>query len=144
MTSPLTFAFNDIAREEGWLLIDYDHSGLFQIQRFDAASTFTTDDEALTHVALHSRMGSRFHAQALEAHRRDAKAIHDMKRGLRHMTDDSGNHICTSRVASAGALRTVLAGDHSPAHWFRLANGDLIIGVYPQAGTYEQFEKEYP
>lgn len=142
--NPHDLTLADIAREEGWLLVDYDGSGLYQIQKFDAAGTFATDVLAVAHVTWYAHRGSRFHALALEAHNRDAKAIEDLKRGLTHIKDQFGNHIATSRPASFAHLHAVLAGEYGGPHWFRLADGDLIIGVYPQFETYRQFEQEYP
>jgi hypothetical protein len=40
----------------GWILADRESAGVLEIQRCDACEQFTTDDEALVHVAMVARL----------------------------------------------------------------------------------------
>ena len=66
---------NEIARKEGWLLIDADSSGFFEIERDDEASVFESDGDAMNHVVCHALSGSEVHRQALLIHLIDAPKI---------------------------------------------------------------------
>jgi hypothetical protein len=54
--------------------------------------------------------------------------------------------IAYRQLASDNIAKQVLASPRnegcSPFYWFRLANGDLILGVYPQADTYMETESD--
>lgn len=41
------------------------------------------------------------------------------------------------KTASLEVVRTVRNGEHSPWHWLRLPNGDLLLGMFPHGDTYE-------
>jgi hypothetical protein len=56
---------NDLALQEGWLVLWSDKHGL-QIQRDDEAKKFADDDEALEHVKRCAAAGSLYHQKALE------------------------------------------------------------------------------
>lgn len=60
---------------EGWLVVNYESTGLYQIQRHDSAGQFANDGEALRHVRKLAKAGSSLHKEALALHTRDAKAI---------------------------------------------------------------------
>jgi hypothetical protein len=57
--------------------------------------------------------------------------------------------IASTRPASTESVLTVLAGDpdgydgRSEWLWIRLANGDLILGVFPQGETYFATENDH-
>ena len=56
------------------------------------------------------------------------------------------NGIAYRQEASDDVARMVLAAPRndgcSQFYWFRLANGDLILGVYPQGDTYLETESD--
>jgi len=57
--------YEDVAvREEGWLLMDADGSGI-EVQKDDESDRFDTDDDALLFVARQAVQGSPFHALAI-------------------------------------------------------------------------------
>ena len=64
---------------------------------------------------------------------------------------DIGDTI-TIKPASDQSVMTVLAANpdiqdgltRSEWLWVRLPNGDLILGIYPQDGTYFATEKDHP
>jgi len=63
--------------------------------------------------------------------------------------DESGrpllNTIAIVHSASPKAVRIVLDADpddRSQWVWVNLANGDVVLGVYPQGPTYEQIERD--
>lgn len=43
--------------------------------------------------------------------------------------------------ATPGTIERVLINEHSPWTWCRLANGDLILGTFPQDTGYFAIEK---
>ena len=57
-------------------------------------------------------------------------------------------HIATVAPASREMVEMVLAADEhghdgrSPFVWVRLANGDLLLGVFPQGETYFETEND--
>lgn len=54
------------------------------------------------------------------------------------------------KPASAEAVEDILKADDTDMDgrsnwlWFRLPNGDLIFGCFPEGDTYLAWEKEYP
>lgn len=64
-------------------------------------------------------------------------------------SEDTGDIIATRTPANPVYVQKVLdakAGDpdgRSDWMWFRLANGDLILGCYPSGDTYEETENDY-
>lgn len=64
-----------IAKREGWALVNYDSTGLLQIQRLDEANVFNSDEAAIAHVARLAMAGSILHQEAMSLHNRDARPI---------------------------------------------------------------------
>jgi hypothetical protein len=71
-----------------------------------------------------------------------------------HFKNDDGNHLATVvPVETESMIKTILdsstkSGDgRSPWVWVRLANGDLLLGMFPQGETYmldRSVERERP
>lgn len=69
---------------------------------------------------------------------------------IKYLTDEYGNYIASVKVASDEAAKLVMdstPGDsdgRSSWMWVRLANGDLVLGVFPRGDTYFNVEGELP
>ncbi len=70
----------------------------------------------------------------------------DFEDAMRDAGDSGKLHLATIAPADSKVCRMVLRADpnsddgRSQYVWVRLANGDLILGVYPQGETYEKTE----
>jgi len=73
-----------------------------------------------------------------------------VKLSAHNVYNDDGSYLATIAPASKKAVAMVAAQSEkdpdgrSQFVWVRLANGDLVLGVYPQGDTYCRCEKEAP
>lgn len=70
-------------------------------------------------------------------------------KNYRVIEDDEGNYIGQSINASEESVELVINADvsdndgRSTWKWFRLSNGDLILGCYPRGDVYEETELDW-
>lgn len=63
--------------------------------------------------------------------------------------NDTGRVLASVRPASAESVGIVITADEDSPDgrsnwvWVRLANGDLILGLYPQGDTYMETEQDH-
>lgn len=74
-------------------------------------------------------------------------AEHDMTLGV--FDDDVPKHIIRSKPASEASVETMLNADPTSMDgrsnwlWFRLPNGDLLFGCFPEGDTYFSTEEDH-
>lgn len=77
--------------------------------------------------------------------RLDAHTVYDINED----GEDTDRVLAEVRPASNESVATVLSADENSEDgrsgwmWVRLANGDLILGVYPQGSTYFATEDDH-